>query len=330
MSVRYVSLSAVMSLMMASAFAAWQPGLNYGSVSGAANWTAYPTSPNNVLGPMMAMTTSGWGANTTYVYWGQIYLDGSRYNFAESIDDGTRLVIDGEMLIDDSYYNQTATASIMRPAGWYSFEVRFYNGGGGAGPANQDGWGTTAFGFGYNKNGSTGKASSGYTFPMEPGDLTLFRYDDGTGFDDCIEVSASPEKIALDGLKPGYGFHKGYAEGASVSLVAPAGTFEVAPGKRATCIGWKLYRVDAETSEAMFWREGEGNEVPDYEHPDCGTRIVWQWKIEYLATIASVGSTTDEATQWVEAGKTLAVTATASAGYDWLGWRRTGAPPQSR
>ena len=330
MSVRSALLVAVFSFVSLSASAAWQPGLNYGSVSGAANWTAYPTSPTNVLGPMMATTTSGWGANTTYVYWGQIYLDGSRYNFAESIDDGTMLVIDGETLIKDTAWNKTITASIMRPAGWYSFEVRFYNGGSGAGPANQDGWGTTAFGFGYNKNGSTGKASSGYTFPMEPGDLTLFRYDDGTGFDDCIEVSASPEKIALDGLTPGYGFHNGYAEGASVSLVAPAGTFEVAPGKRATCIGWKLYRVDAETSEAMFWREGEGNEVPDYEHPDCGTRIVWQWKIEYLATIASVGSTTDEATQWVEAGKTLAVTATASAGYDWLGWHGTGVTAENR
>lgn len=198
MSVRSALLVAVFSFVSLSASAAWQPGLNYGSVSGAANWTAYPTSPTNVLGPMMATTTSGWGANTTYVYWGQIYLDGSRYNFAESIDDGTMLVIDGETLIKDTAWNKTITASIMRPAGWYSFEVRFYNGGSGAGPANQDGWGTTDFGFGYNKNGSTGKASSGYTFPMEPGDLTLFRYDDGTGFDDCIEVSASPEKIALD------------------------------------------------------------------------------------------------------------------------------------
>ena len=88
--------------------------------------------PTTVFYPEIAETNSGWGEKTTYVYWGYIYLDGSKYNFAESIDDATYLKIDNEVILNDSVWNQVATGSITREKGWYKFELRFYNGSGGA------------------------------------------------------------------------------------------------------------------------------------------------------------------------------------------------------
>ncbi len=132
---------------------------------------------NVVLSPDIALTTDAatWGDNTTHVYWGRMYLDGSTYNFAESIDDAVWLKIDGTVVLNDSTWNVTTVESITRPAGWYDFELRMYNGSGGAGPANKDGWGTETFGFGCNTSGYTGKAASYYTFPADDGSGSLFR-----------------------------------------------------------------------------------------------------------------------------------------------------------
>ena len=41
------------------------------------------------------------GPNTTIIYTGQIYDKDGKISFTENIDDGTLLIVDGKMLIDD-------------------------------------------------------------------------------------------------------------------------------------------------------------------------------------------------------------------------------------
>jgi len=144
--------------------AAWQTGLKTVTLTGTTDIdkTSYAAAVTNiVLSPVQAgPARAAWGANTTYVYWGQIYLDGSTYNFAESIDDDCWLKIDGTVVLDDGKWDFTSVGSISRAAGWYDFEVRFQNGTGGAGPVDKDSWGTTSYGFGYNTRGYTGKVGA--------------------------------------------------------------------------------------------------------------------------------------------------------------------------
>ena len=122
-----------------SANAAWRAGLQTVTIGNCSsiNTTSFTAATTNaVLSPEKAATAAGWGASTTYVYWGQMYLDGSTYRFAESIDDAVYLKVDGTVLLNDTSWNTTTLGSITREAGWYDFELRLYNGTGGAGPAN--------------------------------------------------------------------------------------------------------------------------------------------------------------------------------------------------
>ena len=305
---------------------AWQPGLMSGSLSGQSSVTGklgtYPAETNNVLSPVMASTTTGWGGNTTYVYWGQIYLDGSTYTFAESIDDAVWLKIDGDVVINNPTWNVVGSGAITRDAGWYDFEVRFYNGSGGAGPVNQGGWGTTAFGFGYNTTGKKTTSSADYTFPVDDGSMSLFRYDDGMGFADSVIVSGVPKKVKVEGLSHGYGSHNGFEVGQSAEFFAPDGVQTISEDERATCMGWKLYKINLETNERTLWREGTGNVVSDYRHPDCQTELEWQWKVEYRVTAAAgTGGAVEPTEQWVEYGAASeAFTATANFGFGFLSW----------
>jgi hypothetical protein len=113
------------------------------------------------------------------VYEGQIYLDGGPTTFVESIDDGTRLIIDGETVLDNGGWNDTTHGTIDRTAGWYDVEIRFRNGNGGYGPGGWDGWdyNLTGFGFGMDINGNDNEEEANFVFPLDPGtgSGTLFR-----------------------------------------------------------------------------------------------------------------------------------------------------------
>jgi hypothetical protein len=113
--------------------------------------------------------------NSQLIYTGQVYLAGTT-TFVESIDDGTKLVIDGETLIEDGAWNHVAHATIARPAGWYDIDIRFFNGSGGYGPAKQGGW-TENFGFGIDVDGNDTTDEANFVFPLDPGtgSGTLFR-----------------------------------------------------------------------------------------------------------------------------------------------------------
>jgi len=154
------------------------PGLLAGTLPSA--WD--PATPNpgttNFLGPHAGATQSfpPWGDNTTWVYTGEVYLNGGTYHWAENIDDNTLLKIDGTTYINDAVWNVPARSGpITKSAGWYEIEVRFGNGRGGAGPVVNNGW-TRTKGFGYNIDGNNSNQGGDYTYPEDDGNMTMFRH----------------------------------------------------------------------------------------------------------------------------------------------------------
>lgn len=149
-----------------------RPGLGYCEIKSFADFTSMPTITGKVLSIDKATQTTGWAANTTYVYKGKIYLDGSSYRFGESIDDACYLKIDDEVLLDNKSWNVATFATITRPAGWYDIDLRLSNQNNDAGPTAYSGF-TTTFGFGY-KKGDLAEVDSltnaeGFVLPTDGG-----------------------------------------------------------------------------------------------------------------------------------------------------------------
>ena len=183
--------------------AAWQAGLKGGSVAGERNLTAYPAVTNVYLSPHAAATTASppWAAATTWVYWGQMYFNGGTYHFAENIDDSTWLKIGDTVYINDAVWNAPVkSGNVLLAEGWHPIEMRFGNGGGGAGPVGGSGW-TATKGFGYNIDGPDTNQGGDYAFPLDNGAMSLFRYDDGTGFGSPEAATYAATDVALSTAK---------------------------------------------------------------------------------------------------------------------------------
>lgn len=138
------------------------PGLIEGRVAGSFNETA----PNpgqfgvNPLGPLAGnqfgdapaegngivpgtnVNFPGWPDNTTYVYTGQVNVPASgNIAFAEQFDDSVLIRIDGvQRLRNTNWDAATTTGKLTLTPGWHEIELRFGQGGGGAGPSGQQGW----------------------------------------------------------------------------------------------------------------------------------------------------------------------------------------------
>ena len=79
---------ALATLSASTLLAAWQAGLQGGTVAGASiNKTAMPAATNVYLGPHVGATQTKppWADYTTWVYWGQVYLGATNTWFAEKI-----------------------------------------------------------------------------------------------------------------------------------------------------------------------------------------------------------------------------------------------------
>ena len=209
------------------AAAAWQPGLLGGTVSGSFNKSTMPAVTNVYLGPHAGATQDfpPWAANTTWVYWGQVYLGATNTWFAENIDDAVYMRIwngaTPTVLLDNGGHSTPTAGSFTAPeAGWYPVEIRMWNGGGVAGPYVGSGW-TTTKGFGYKIGGTSSVNGADYTYPVDDGFMSLFRYDDGLGFPHWLTISGSP--LELGTADPAYGVHTGLEDGTNFncSVVAP-------------------------------------------------------------------------------------------------------------
>ena len=132
---------------------------------------------------------AGWGSNETWVYKGQFKdptaLTGL-FAFAKSIDDGTQIKIDGNIILNNQAFatvlgtgnnGGTGWGTGVLGDGWHDIEVRLYNGTGGAGAVAQGtGW-TTIKGFGLSTTDSTIANPNGglYSIPVDGGAMTVFR-----------------------------------------------------------------------------------------------------------------------------------------------------------
>jgi hypothetical protein len=171
------------SVMTSTGLSGYVPGLTEGKLAGALN-DVDPNSGSNPV-PVLSLTAAGtnasppWADQTTWVYTGEFNWVGGEISIAEHIDDNTVLYVGGVEVFRDTAWDSVGSYYVADlPAGWYQFEVRFGNGGGGAGPntgnvAGQPQW-NASFGFGI-KAGPPTLVQADYTFPVDPGDGSLFR-----------------------------------------------------------------------------------------------------------------------------------------------------------
>ncbi|MGB2821036.1 MAG: hypothetical protein WBF17_08645, partial [Phycisphaerae bacterium] len=175
----------------------WACGLFGGSVQGNMGMAANPNNFGLVLGAQGmlrddTLRNAHWQAprgdgtgngpgDTTLIYTGQIWLD-SNTAFVEQNDDNTLLVIDGMTILNDNNWsNPVAGVFEVTTPGWYDFEARFSNGGGGYGFTGQGdaNWAAVDFGFGMDTtdpnvtNPSTDPRD--YVYPEDVCTMSLFR-----------------------------------------------------------------------------------------------------------------------------------------------------------
>jgi len=139
------------------------------------------------MGETATKDNDHWGDNETWVYTGQFFDADGAFTFAENIDDRVRLKIDNVEVLSDNGWNVVTSSGNnnygMGPTGtgWHDFEVRFQNGGGGAGTVAGNGWGggdNLTFqnkGFGLNATGTDSVDGNDYVIPIDPGNATVFR-----------------------------------------------------------------------------------------------------------------------------------------------------------
>ncbi|MBT7923377.1 MAG: LamG domain-containing protein, partial [Opitutae bacterium] len=140
------------------------PGLTAGGLNGDMSFAANPGNLNSntsnsgatngidPLGPSVSESKSKppWKDQWTVVYSGQIYDDDGVMAFQEDIDDKAWLVVNGQQLLNDTGWNRETTGNTnFGTGGWFDFELRMSNGGGGAGRAN------APTGFGWDSTGGT-------------------------------------------------------------------------------------------------------------------------------------------------------------------------------
>ncbi|OGV70303.1 MAG: hypothetical protein A2283_03430, partial [Lentisphaerae bacterium RIFOXYA12_FULL_48_11] len=136
-------------------------GLMEGRLPGSGLNTTWPNPATNyVKTTRMANTNvksaSAWGDYETWVYTGyinNIETNDVTWTFGKSIDDQVSLKIDGYQMLTAGGWNQPGITNYTLTPGYHSFDLRLYNGAGGAGCVNTLWWNVSNFGFGYDPNG---------------------------------------------------------------------------------------------------------------------------------------------------------------------------------
>ena len=328
---------ALATLTASTLLAAWQAGLQGGTVAGTSiNKTAKPAATNIYPSPHVGATQTKppWADNTTWVYWGQIHLGATNTWFAENIDDAVYMRIwngaTPAVVLDNASYNTPTAGSFTAPAaGWYPVEIRMYNGTLGAGPVAASGW-TTTKGFGFKIGGASSVNGADYTYPEDDGLMSLFRYDDGLGFDDVLEVTGVPDEYGSP--LPSYGYHYGLSSNDTVACSVEAVWTNAAVTVAARCAGWKVF---SQTNlEHDLWIEttnGVGNAFT-YTHGSTAGRVAWQFETEYkVAFTSAVAACTVVASYgWHDQGTLVSATASNAPGYSFAGWEGDGVPDALR
>ena len=272
----------ILILSAGLASAAWVPGLMGGHVNGSFNLTDYPAVTNRYQAPHAATnnSTSGdpWANNRTWVYWGQIHLDGGPYSFAENIDDYTHLKIDGTVYIQNggNWGDFTTSPVLTLPAGWHDIEIRFGNGSMGAGPNNCLCLEGFRCGFGMYRGETKPTSMNVCRFPSDPGDMTLFRHDDGLGFGDTVLIATLPAGLE-GGFTPATPRLEGLSAGDEIPFSATGKCVDRT--SRYHCVGYLLEERDS-TGGWSAPVTNLGTTAFSYIHGEAQTRLTWLWEPE--------------------------------------------------
>jgi len=111
-----------------------QGKLYFASLGG--NINTDPLPDGSQVTTTASVIQGGIANNTTLALAGYIWLTAGDWSFAESVDDKAYVKIDGQTVINNGKWNQKSYGTFNSPAdGWYSFDMRVSNGGGGNGPS---------------------------------------------------------------------------------------------------------------------------------------------------------------------------------------------------
>ncbi len=336
-----VVAAAIMLVLAASVDAALQPGLWYGrqaapgqdgnpGTSGL-NLGWYPPPVAAVAGVLAAETKASppWGGGGTalIVYTGEVYLASNTYWFGESVDGHFYLNINGTLLLQDTSWSvPTYGRMVVEEDGWYAFECRIYDDGGGYGPVAMGLWARDDLGFGYkigdyegDETSVSNKVGAFYAaLPHDPmGESPVcFRYNDGLGNPDDLLITGIPAELGT--VDPPYGKVSGLSpETPPFECTAPAAveTEDV----HATCAGYTV--KDAYGTNRWDYLSGTSNHF-FYTHGDGCRELAWLWNTQFRVTIlAEEGGSVSTNGGWFDAGATVEVTAIDGDAFFlcWLG-----------
>lgn len=157
------------------------PGLYKGILTNQFNLGDANPKTNVSLLLDMANTTVGWPTNSTAVYTGFVWNRASTnvtWTFVENFDDYAYLVIDGQTVLNDSGWNTPTKGTVTLAPGAHSFEARFGQGGGGAGPnVVSNVWESATMAFVCDYQGRDILNPAYFNVMVDPGDGSLFTTD---------------------------------------------------------------------------------------------------------------------------------------------------------
>ncbi len=119
------------------------------------------------------------GSNTTFGYFGEIYLPVGELHIGKNIDDSAYVKIGDEVILNNTTYNAYPVATLnVEKAGWYPIEVRIGDGDGGKGITDESKF--NGNGIAYNIDGTTDPAKADWA-PLMDADGGFLRYVSGDG-----------------------------------------------------------------------------------------------------------------------------------------------------
>ena len=338
----------VVSLAACAVQAAWLPGLRYGVLPYGTGNSDFRMSESlkdweTVSYPIDADTKSHWpadkGKTGVMIYQGQIHLVAGAYWFMEHCDDSARLQIAGVKVLENASWSDPGIGRFVAEAdGWYDFELRFVDGGGGYGPSAPAGWWTrTGIAFAWKVGDEEGgsavdanKVPEKFEVPKNAPEATLdnclFRCDDGKGFDDELTIVQLPFAIPVE-MTPAEK-ECGLADGSKVDCSSES-VYEAADGSiRADLTG---YILSNRTDGVWGLREEktDGTASVAYEHDGKPNTLYWTWAVQYKLTVdADEGGAVDVATGWFDKDAEVTLTASHSS-KRFVSWNGDVTPEQA-
>lgn len=254
----------------------WQSGLRCGAVSGDKNYIASPVLTSVQPGPHVVTKQDPALVpnNMTWVYQGQIYLNGGPYRFGYAMYTYVYLRINGAVVLNHGYGN-TVSAVVELPAGWYDFDLRISHHNTTGLPSGANNW-PRDLGFGITTDRNATASGTFFSYPSDPGDMSLFR---------CTTDALVPATDALL-VRGGIGYDGApnlpapylvspLAPDDIVPLYAPTNHFSASTKKYVRCIGYDLF------TNGVLYASGTGTNLT-YTHTADLPELVWKWRRDNL------------------------------------------------